>query len=190
MTERPRPHGLYAITDPGLIPDGQLLERVSAAIDGGARTIQYRDKRADAALRRQLAAALAGLCRARAVTLIINDDVALAAETGADGVHLGRDDAAFAAARRRLGARALIGVSCYDSLERARAACAAGADYVAFGAFYPSAIKPDAVRAPLSLLGEARHALARRIPIVAIGGIDAGNGAGLVEAGADALAVN
>ncbi|HNI23929.1 MAG TPA: thiamine phosphate synthase, partial [Plasticicumulans sp.] len=93
MTERPRPHGLYAITDPGLIPDGQLLERVSAAIDGGARTIQYRDKRADAALRRQLAAALAGLCRARAVTLIINDDVALAAETGADGVHLGRDDA-------------------------------------------------------------------------------------------------
>lgn len=189
MTERPRPYGLYAITDPGLIPDAALIERVAAAIDGGARTIQYRDKRADAGLRRAHAAALAGLCRSRSVTLIINDDVDLAAETGADGVHLGRDDTDFAAARRRLGPRALIGVSCYDSLDRARAACAAGADYVAFGAFFASAIKPDAVRAPLSLLGEARHALARPIPIVAIGGIDAGNGAALVEAGAGALAV-
>lgn len=187
MTERPRPHGLYAITDPGLIPDDALCERVGAAIDGGAGTLQYRDKRSDAPLRRSLAGRLAELCRARGVTLIINDDIELAADVGADGVHLGRDDAAFAVARRRLGPQALIGVSCYDRLDRARDACAAGAGYVAFGAFFASTTKPAAVQAPLSLLGAARGLLDR--PIVAIGGIDAANGAALVEAGAAALAV-
>ena len=112
---------------------------------------------------------------------------ALARAVGADGVHLGCDDAAPGEARRALGPRALIGVSCYDSLERAHAAVAAGADYVAFGAFYPSSIKPGAVRAPLGLLAAARRVL--DCPQVAIGGIDADNGAALVEAGADALAV-
>lgn len=187
MTEPRPPHGLYAITDPGLIPDACLSDLVAAAIDGGARTIQYRDKRADPPLRRQLAGALVELCHARSVRLIVNDDIALARAVGADGVHLGCDDAAPGEARRALGPRALIGVSCYDSLERAHAAVAAGADYVAFGAFYPSSIKPGAVRAPLGLLAAARRVL--DCPQVAIGGIDADNGAALVEAGADALAV-
>ena len=119
MTEPRPPYGLYAITDPGLIPDARLIDTVAAAIDGGARTIQYRDQRDDPPLRRQLAAALVELCRARGVRLIVNDDVALARAVGADGVHLGLDDAALAAARAALGAQALIGVSCYDSLERA-----------------------------------------------------------------------
>ncbi len=186
---RPEPfaRGLYAITDATLIPDARLVETVAQAIDGGARAVQYRDKRADAALRLAQAAALNALCRACGVPLIVNDDVALAAAVGAAGVHVGRDDAALAAARARLGPEAIVGVSCYDSLERARAAAAGGADYVAFGAFFPSATKPNAVRASLALLRAARAELA--LPIVAIGGITADNAAPLVAAGADALAV-
>jgi len=178
-------HGLYGITDGAPLP--RLLSSVEAAIRGGARLIQYREKSAEPARRAAEAQALLELCRGHGATVIINDNVELAAATGADGVHLGRDDGRVDAARVRLGPRAVIGVSCYDSLERALQAAHDGADYVAFGSFFASGSKPAAVRAPLSLLKEARSKLG--IPLCAIGGITPGNGRELVQAGADMLAV-
>lgn len=179
--------GLYALTDTGLTPGAKLITAVEAAIRGGARLVQYRDKSGDAARRAEEARALVELCRGHGVPLIVNDDVELAAVTGADGVHLGKDDGDPAAARVRLGPRAIIGVSCYDSLERAVAAARAGADYVAFGSFHASGSKPGAVRPPAGLLGDARRHLG--IPLCAIGGITPGNGGALVAEGADILAV-
>jgi len=172
-----RLRGLYAIT-----PD--RLERVAEALGSGALcALQYRSKSADRARRRDEASMLAHMCRAHGVPLIINDDVDLAVAIGAEGVHLGRDDGDLAAARARLPGR-ILGASCYDRLELAERAVAAGADYVAFGAVYASATKPGAVRAPLSLFGRDLG-----VPKVAIGGITAENAASLVAAGADALAV-
>jgi thiamine-phosphate pyrophosphorylase len=179
--------GLYALTDTRLTPGDRLLPAVDAAIRGGARLLQYRDKSRDSVRREQEARSLLELCHERGVPLLINDDVALAARIGADGVHLGRDDAGAAEARVTLGPRAIIGVSCYGSLDAAVHAAHAGADYVAFGSFFASGSKPDAVRAPLSLLTEARRTLS--IPLCAIGGITPANGAALVAAGADMLAV-
>ena len=177
--------GLYGITDGAPLP--RLQSSVEAAIRGGARLIQYRDKSTDASRRRAEAEALSELCRGHGVLFIVNDDVDLAAAVDADGVHLGRDDAAIDTARVRLGPRAIIGVSCYDSLERASQAAHAGADYVAFGSFFVSSSKPAAVRAPLSLLTAAHARLG--IPVCAIGGITPANGGELVQAGADMLAV-
>ena len=182
------PGGLYTLTDPGLTPGERLLPAVDAAIRGGARLVQYRDKSDDAPRKLLEARALAELCRGHGVAFIVNDDPALAAAAGADGVHLGKDDPDVASARVQLGPRALIGVSCYDSLERAVAAAHAGADYVAFGSFYASGSKPNAVRAAPELLRQARHTLPG-IPLCAIGGITPQNGASLIEAGADMLAV-
>ncbi len=179
--------GLYVLTDSALIGGPRLLPAVAAAIDGGAVLVQYRDKSGDPTQRLAEARALAGLCRARQVPLIINDDIELAREVGAAGVHLGKEDAAIAHARARLGPEAIIGVSCYDRLELALAAQQAGADYVAFGAFFASTVKPDAVRPAPSLLTEAQRQL--RVPVVAIGGITADNCDVLLEAGADLLAV-
>lgn len=181
------PRGLYVLTDSTLIPDEKLIPAVAAAIAGGAVMVQYRDKSDDADKRRWEAQDLVNLCRPVGVPLIINDDVALAAAVGAAGVHLGRDDGDITSARAALGPGAIIGVSCYNELERAVAAEAAGADYVAFGSFYPSTIKPGAVRATIELLHQAKERL--RLPVVAIGGINADNGARLVAAGADLLAV-
>jgi thiamine-phosphate pyrophosphorylase len=175
--------GLYAITDGG----PQIAAAVEAAIRGGARLLQYRDKSADPARRLVQARSLLELCHGHGLSLIVNDDVALAAEAGADGVHLGKDDGRVQDARVRLGPRAMIGVSCYDSLERALQAAHDGADYVAFGSFFASSSKPQAIPAPLSLLVEARRNLS--IPLCAIGGITPDNGAGLISAGADMLAV-
>jgi thiamine-phosphate pyrophosphorylase len=179
--------GLYAITDAGLQPPERLCERVSLAIIGGAALIQYRDKSADARLRLAQAGALAELCRLRAVPLIINDDVALAADCGADGVHLGRDDAAVELARRRLGDAAIIGVSCYNRLDLAHRAAEQGADYVAFGRFFVSGTKPDAVQADSALIEEAKRRWP--LPVAVIGGLTPYNAAALVAAGADMLAV-
>ncbi|MEK6771205.1 MAG: thiamine phosphate synthase [Pseudomonadota bacterium] len=179
--------GLYAVADGAWLEEKNFAAAVAAAIDGGARLIQYRDKAADRDASERTAGLLAALCRERGVPLILNDDVDLAARVGADGVHLGRDDADLGQARATLGPRAIIGVSCYNELERARAAQGAGADYVAFGRFFPSRTKPQAVPASLELLRAARSEL--RIPIVAIGGITPDNGKSLIDAGADALAV-
>lgn len=178
--------GLYAITDPKLTPPRHLLERVEAAIAGGAVIVQYRDKLSGLAEKHALASALLALCRRQDVPLIVNDDIDLAADIGADGVHLGRDDAPLADARARLRRGAIVGVSCYNEFERAGAAIQAGADYIAFGRFYPSQTKPGAVQADPELLQRARR---WSVPVAAIGGIHAGNGAALVAAGADLLAV-
>ena len=179
--------GLYAIADTQYLDDARLLPAVAEAIAGGAHVIQYRDKKHVAETRLGQAREIARLCRQSRIVFLINDDIELAMQTRADGVHLGREDAALALARERLGPGAIIGVSCYNDLARAEAVQVQGADYVAFGSFYPSRTKPQAVRAGLELLCEAKQKL--RIPVVAIGGITPENGAHLVAAGADALAV-
>jgi len=184
---RPKLHGLYAIADTAYLDDARLAGAVEQAIAGGARVIQYRDKRHDPATRRRQAQTLSRLCRKQDVTFLVNDDVALAKESGADGVHLGRADLPLPDARTLLDAGRLVGVSCYNELDRAVAAEKQGADYVAFGSFFPSRTKPQAVRAGLDLLRAARLRL--KIPIVAIGGVAPENGSDLLHAGADMLAV-
>ena len=179
--------GLYVLTDPVYGPEQSLILRVEQAIRGGAVLIQYRDKQADARQSRRTGQALMELCRAHSVPLIVNDDVMLARQIAADGVHLGRDDAPLAHAREILGRRALIGVTCHADVDRAAAAEAQGADYVAFGSFYPSRSKPAATPAPLSLLPAARARLG--IAICGIGGIADYNARPLIEAGADLIAV-
>ncbi|MGE0857942.1 MAG: thiamine phosphate synthase [Gammaproteobacteria bacterium] len=179
--------GLYALTPDDAGDIDALVARVLAVIAGGAALVQYRDKSAPGPERRIRAEALARACHAVGVPLIVNDSVTLAVETGAAGVHLGRDDGPVADARAALGKRAIIGVSCYDSLARARDAVLAGADYVAFGSVYPSSTKPAAVRCPLEVIAAARAELA--VPIVAIGGITPENAQTVVAAGAGLLAV-
>lgn len=176
--------GPYAITDPGLIPDESLVDIVFQAISGGVGIIQYRDKRLQG--NRERALALRELTRSTDTLLIVNDDPELALEVDADGVHLGVDDPDLIESRKRLGDR-IIGVSCYNRLELALEAQQSGADYVAFGSFFPTTSKPRTVRAKLELLKQAREQI--DIPIVAIGGITPQNGAPLIVAGADALAV-
>ncbi|HEX7816793.1 thiamine phosphate synthase [Dyella sp.] len=175
--------GLYVITD-GPRPD--LLVVIRQALEGGASLVQYRDKTHDARRRQDEASAIKALCAGFGVPMIVNDDVTLAQSVGADGVHLGEHDGELASARKLLGGRAVIGVSCYDDIERARSLAAAGADYVAFGAFFPSPTKPQARQASAELL---RQSAALRVPRVAIGGITPDNGASLIDAGADYLAV-
>ncbi len=179
--------GLYLVTPPWPTPLETLAAGVTSGIAGGARLIQYREKTGSWSTRLQRARVLLAHCRAAGVPLVINDDVELAAAVGANGVHLGADDGPPRVARAILGADAIVGVSCYASLERALAAQAEGADYLAFGSFYPSATKPDAVRADPDLLRRARRCLDR--PLVAIGGITPENGGPLIAAGADMLAV-
>jgi thiamine-phosphate pyrophosphorylase len=179
--------GLYAVTSEAICcSPTDLLAAVTQALTGGAALIQYRDKKHDALTRERNAHALLGLCHQHGALLIINDDVELALASGADGVHLGAADAPLAAARARLGALAIIGVSCAGSLPRALAAQAGGASYVAFGRFFDSRTKPDAPPAPLGLLAEARPQL--RIPLCAIGGVTPQNASALIERGADMVA--
>lgn len=185
MNHIPAPRGLYAIT-PDEPDTRRLLYRVETVLGAGASWLQYRNKTANAALRRQQVAVLQPACAAYRVPLIINDDWRLAAAVGADGAHLGEDDGELAAARVALGEDAIIGASCYDRLEYAERAVAAGVDYVAFGAFFPSATKPLARRALPAVLGASASL---GVPRVAIGGITPDNGRSLVDAGADLLAV-
>ncbi len=175
--------GLYAITDG---PRDDLLEVCAAALEGGAAILQYRDKGSGHARRLREASALQALCARHRVPLIVNDDIDLAHAVGAAGVHLGEDDASIGQARARLGAGAIVGVSCYDSLARAHTFAAAGASYLAFGAFFASPTKPLARTATPQLL---RDAAPLGLPLVAIGGITPANAAPLIDAGADALAV-
>lgn len=178
--------GLYAIT-PDWEDTGRLLSVTRAILNGGCRLVQYRNKTAGAALRSEQARALRALTAEYAARLIVNDDIALGLEVGADGVHLGRHDGELAAARAALGPAALLGASCYQSLPRARAAVMAGADYVAFGSVFPSPTKPQAGRATPALLAEAVRVLP--VPVVAIGGITLDNAGILVKAGVKLLAV-
>lgn len=179
------PRGLYLIT-PDQADTGVLLEQTRQALEAGITWLQYRNKNADSGLRLTQAQALHALCVQYRVPLIINDDVALARQINAAGVHLGEDDGDLAAARAQLGPKALIGASCYDDLARACRAVAAGASYVAFGAFFPSPTKPAARHATPELLHAASGL---GVPRVAIGGIKPDNGRLLTAAGADLLAV-
>lgn len=176
--------GLYLIT-PDEADTERLVARVKPLLEF-AELLQYRNKTADPALRAAQAAALAPLCRAAGVPFIVNDDARLAASVKANGVHLGEHDGTVAAARTILGSAAIVGVSCYDDLQRAHAAADADADYIAFGAFFPSTTKPNARRATPALLAAAGSL---GLPMVAIGGITADNAPPLLAAGADLLAV-
>lgn len=179
--------GLYAVT-PDCADTAQLLQKVEAALAGGARLLQYRNKAASAALQLIQGRALLALCREYQVPLIVNDHLDLALALDAHGLHLGGEDGPVAEARKRLGPGKLLGVSCYARIENAQAAAAAGASYVAFGGFFPSRVKPgNTARTPVGLLGEARRALA--LPVVAIGGITLENAPQLLAAGADSVAV-
>ena len=176
--------GLYAVT-PDLADTAKLVAKVSAAIEGGAAMVQYRNKSAGSELRYNQALALARICAGRA-TFIVNDDAQLALRVGADGVHVGEDDGAVPDARVIVGPDCIVGVSCYNDLARAQELAAHGADYLAFGSFYPSSVKPQARRAEPELLAHARQFA---LPLVAIGGITAANARVLVDAGANAVAV-
>ena len=179
--------GLYAITSETICADsGALLAAAEEALAGGARLLQYRDKWNNADTRARNAHALLGLCHEHAALFIINDDVELALSCGADGVHVGNTDASLATARARLGAQAVIGVSCAGSIERALAAQAGGASYVAFGRFFDSRTKPNAPASEPSLLSAARPQL--QIPICAIGGVTPHNAGDLIARGADMVA--
>jgi thiamine-phosphate pyrophosphorylase len=181
--------GLCAVTvDDPLLP--RLSALVKAALDGGTPFVQYRNKAAPRPLRRAQAAEMLRICRASGAKLIINDDVWLAVEIGADGAHIGRDDApggSLAAARDALGPKRILGVSCYNELARGEEAVKAGADYLAFGSMFASRTKPAAVRAPLEMLGEARRRFG--LPVAAIGGITLDNAPEVIAAGADMIAV-
>ncbi len=177
--------GLYAIT-PDLVETDLLCEMVEASILGGARVVQYRNKVADQKLRIKQSLALLEVCRKHGIPLIINDHVTLCLEINADGVHIGGDDGNIAAIKNMIGEDKILGVSCYGEFARAEAAEKAGADYVAFGACFPSSTKPNAPGAELDLFTQAKKL---NLPSVAIGGITLENAASVVKAGADAIAV-
>jgi thiamine-phosphate pyrophosphorylase len=179
--------GIYAITDCASLPFDVVLEKCRIILDCGAAAVQYRDKETSAETRLERALALLQLCRASQVPLIINDDPELAVSISADGVHLGADDPPCRAARARLGSRARIGISCYGSLDAARSAVAEGADYVAFGAFFPTATKLPRARPAVEILRQAKMELG--VHVVAIGGITPDNAGALIAAGADLVAV-
>ncbi len=184
---KPLRPGLYAVTPDGL-ETPRLLMLAEAALAAGIPLLQYRDKSGDAARRLDQAGALLALCRRYGARLIINDDVALARQVDADGVHLGGEDGDLAAARTLLGPDKLIGASCYADFARAQAAAAAGADYVAFGAVYPSPTKPLARQASLELIAQARRELPR-VQVAAIGGITLDNVVPVIAAGTQFAAV-
>ena len=178
--------GLYVIT-PQWYPDGaRLLKAVHAALAGGTAVVQFRDKSDDSVWRLETAQGLNALCSEFHAPLVINDDVGLTRACGAAGIHLGREDVDPATARRELGAGCWIGVSCYNQFSRAVSAAASGADYLALGSMYPSPTKPAAVKCEPDVVARAGQL---GLPLVAIGGITPENGAPLVHAGADFLAV-
>lgn len=178
--------GLYLVT-PDCDDTTVLCAQVEQALQGGVALVQYRHKTASQSLRLEQASALLALCRRVSVPLLINDHVALAMQLDADGVHVGQHDSAITAARAVLGTSKIIGASCYNRFELAEQAQAAGADYVAFGACYPSSTKPHAPKASAALFTQAKQSLS--LPVVGIGGITLDNALPLIEAGADALAV-
>ena len=178
--------GLYLVT-PELADTDALLGAVACVLSARPAIVQYRSKLVDPVLRREQASRLLALCRQARIPLVINDDLALALEIDADGAHLGRDDGDLAGARKALGQARILGASCYGEWARAEAAVAAGVDYVAFGAMFPSSTKPQAPLAPLEMLTRAKAEFG--LPVAAIGGITLDNAPLLIAAGADLPAV-
>lgn len=179
--------GLYAITDCENLTFDSLLDKTRQILEGGIGALQYRDKSAGSQLRKERAMALQAICKQHRVPFLINDDIQLALDIEADGVHIGKYDAGLQEARQLVGQDFIIGVSCYNDIKQAETAQAMGADYIAFGAFYPTTTKQQTVPAKPALLSQGKDVL--HIPLVAIGGITPDNGGTLVEAGADMLAV-
>lgn len=177
--------GLYAITK-NEKNDQKLLTQIEAALMGGAHVIQYRDKIRTLAQQRPIATAIKNLCAQYAATFIINDHIELALSVDAHGVHLGVNDNSITTARAKLGHKAIIGISCYNSLKHAETACQQGANYIAFGRFFSSHNKPNAAQASPALLATANKKY--KLPIVAIGGITPENGLSLLTSGAHLLA--
>ncbi|ARU58730.1 thiamin phosphate synthase (thiamin phosphate pyrophosphorylase) [Oleiphilus messinensis] len=187
MTEH-KLKGLYAITDPVLMPtEAKMITGVQQALAGGARVIQYRDKHPQTAEKLKIAKSLKQLCESFSALLLINDDVELANLCNADGVHLGQEDMAINNARAILGPDKIIGATCHDSLQLAEQAQSQGADYLAFGRFFPSETKPGAPAASMAILSQAKRDFT--LPIVAIGGITLENASAPLKEGADMLAV-
>ena len=180
-------HGVYAVTDCQNLDSVQLIDVTEKILQAGIAMLQYRDKGSDQEQRTYRANRLRKLCAAYQIPFIVNDDLELARSVRADGIHIGRDDTSPTHAREQLGADTIIGISCYNSLDNALLARDHGADYVAFGSFFPSPTKPDAVRAMPELLTQAREMI--DIPLVAIGGITLENGGILINSGADMLAI-
>ncbi len=178
--------GIYAITDCANNTERELLEKSEKILKTGISLFQYRNKESDQQKKKRLSQELQSLCLQHNVPFIVNDDVALAKDISADGVHLGKDDGDIHLARKTLGAK-IIGVSCYSDIDRATEAAKSGADYIAFGAFFPSITKPDAKKAEIDLVVQAKLQLS--IPIVAIGGITPENAKPLIDANIDYLAV-
>ncbi len=178
--------GLYAITDSKLTPPDTLIASVEAALRGGVVLVQYREKSAPMAERLRQAQDLQALCANAGVPLLINDDVDLARRVGAAGVHMGQSDGSHREARQVLGDNAIIGITCHADLELAQKAYDSGATYLAFGRFYHSGTKPNAPAASPSVLTSAKRF---QRPLTGIGGITVDNGAPLIQAGADNLAV-
>ncbi len=188
MLKRPPRNHLYAITECQELSEPTLLSASENILAGGCRLLQYRDKSDDSPKRRSQASQLQTLCRSFDAQLIINDDIALACEVGAAGVHLGQSDASPAQAREMLGPDAIIGVTCHDDLGLAEQALTQGANYIAFGRFYASSTKPGAPPAPLQLLQEARSRWPQAV-IVAIGGLSRDNASEVISRGADYTAI-
>jgi len=179
--------GLYVISNENLMPEEDFLRMSEAALSAGAGIFQYRDKSADRKKRLYQASELKKLCDKYNTVLIINDDIELAKKVNADGIHIGKDDHSILQARQQLGDNKIIGVSCYNSLALAENAIKNSANYVAFGSFFGSSIKPDAPRATVDLIQNIKKS--HDIPVCCIGGITSENYAPLVSAGTDMLAV-
>ena len=178
--------GLYAIT-PEEPDTDKLLAQAEAALKGGISVMQYRNKSPDIAFKYKQATALLALTNQYQVPLIINDHAQVAWDIGAAGVHVGIDDTDVAALRIRYKPPFLIGASCYNQLELAKAAIEQGADYIAFGRFYPSMTKPGDIFADKTIIAAIKSMV--DIPVVGIGGITIDNAVPLIEAGLDAIAV-
>lgn len=170
--------GLYAITDPGLLPGPQLFTAVKSALQGGTKVLQYRDKQASPSEQLARATQLVALCNDFGAQLIINDDLELCLKSKAHGVHLGRSDGDIQQARATLGPAIILGVTCHNDLEYARQCIDEGVNYCAFGRLFPSMTKPEAPHCPLEILEQACQL---SCPIVAIGGINLDNIAQLMH---------
>ena len=179
--------GLYIITDSDRLDFSTLCQRTESILEAGVPVLQYRDKAADQATRRERALAIQDLCSQQDTLFLVNDDVQLARDIGADGVHIGQGDLPYLEARQLLGEQAIIGVSCYNRLDLALDAQSQGADYIAFGAFFSTRTKSQTTPAQPELLRRAKLELV--IPIIAIGGITLENGGTLLQTGANLLAV-
>lgn len=178
--------GPYAIT-PDLNQTNDLLNKTRQVLEGGVKLVQYRNKSANESLRREQAKLLLSLCREYNALLIINDHLEIAIEIDADGVHVGKNDVSVSAAKNQLGQNKIVGTSCYNQLDLAMQAQKDGADYIAFGAFFSSLTKPNAVSVSISLVNQAQKALS--IPIVGIGGIQLTNARTVIQSGCAAIAV-